>query len=760
MKARKAVVFVIILGFLIVFSGVSPIKAQESAKDEFTLEEITVTAQKRVENQQKVPIAMDAISGEDLALSGKTDVNDILRDLSNVSIYTASDGMRVSIRGVTDNGSNYSGVKTSTSMVGINIDGVQNNMGNAGQNLFDVERVEVLYGPQSTLYGSNSPGGIVNVVTASPKTDRYYASASANYGSFKSLSLQGAVNVPVIKDKVAMRLAVSRSKQDSVLSGSSGRENTAARLKVMWQPNDDLSITMTPLWSRDTSGGMMGDSVKTFDRQNGNWWTASTTGGGPDAVTTWVNEGKVTDPWTKVITQAGGPGAPPGGGNANASTTKGLSSDINWKTFLGTFSFVPSYSKSSSGGTMTDNNNYVYDTTNYTKQTGAELRSTNPEDFTLFTWVVGATYNKSEQGMDSIPRDPTVSSQDNYMISKKKALYANITYPFWFYSKLALTLGYRQSWDNMISQFFGGPMGDVEGAPNNSSFSKPDMKFGFNWDAEDNLMIYGSYASSYRGVNAQANSEQANNPETLKSYTLGAKSRVLDNKLQLNGSVYYYKYHNKYDQTEQESAYVDYATWVKVYPTIKESTTSPGYSYLTSRGWPVSGDFKSLGADFSTSWIITSLDRLNLSVSYLDAKWKSLTKPASQDYPLIFPAKSYKNLTAFNSPKWSLTAGYEHNFDLWSWGTLTPSMDAQYKTSTWLTFSGADGDPYGIGFQENYYLLNGSATFNHASGVWSANFSVKNIMNYAVKQSYFTQGGGSLRIGDPRTYQIGVNIKF
>jgi iron complex outermembrane recepter protein len=752
-KRSFHLIFISILGLMFIFVEAICLYAQETNSDEFTLEEITVTAQKRVENQQKVPIAMDAISGEDLALNGKDNVDEILRDLSNVSIYTASDGMRVSIRGITDNGSTMSGVKTSTSMVGINIDGVQNNAGNAGENLFDVERVEVLYGPQSTLYGSNSPGGIVNIVTASPRTDKYSESFSANYGSFRSLSLQGAVNVPVIQDKVAMRLSVSRSKQNSWLADSTGSKNTAARLKVLLQPNDDLSITMTPSWSKSSNGGMMGGSVKPFDYQNGYYWVKDNNG-------TWSNDGKVTDPWTAATTVGGGPG-----GDTNAQITKGLTSDINWKTFLGAFSFVPSYSRSTADGSGTSMTGYAYDSNDYTKQTGAELRVTNPEDFTLFTWIVGGTYNKSEQGRNMYFIDPSQDDQSNYAISKKKALYANITYPLWFYNKLALVLGYRQSWDKMNSLFTGAPWDPTAKDTKQGSFSKPDWKYGFNWDAEDNLMIYGSYASSYRGVNAQATSDQINKPETLKSYTLGAKSRVLDNKLQLNGSVYYYKYTNKYDQTEAETKYIrvaDYANDAELYQTLlTKDTDGDGYIWLTDqRGFPVSGDFNSLGGDLSASWIITSMDRLNFSLSYLDAKWVSLTKPASETYPTIFPAKSYKDVIAFNSPKWSLTAGYEHNFELWSYGTLTPSIDAQYKTSTWLDFSGADGDPHGLGFQETYYLFNGSATFNHASGVWSANFSVKNILNYAVKQSYFTQGGGSLRVSDPRTYQIGLNIKF
>lgn len=755
-KRSLHLIFTSILGLMFVFGDVLVPYAQETKTDEFTLEEITVTAQKRTESQQKVPITMDAIKGDELALQGKNNVDDILRDLPTVQIFNSQDGMRVSIRGLTDNGEFGSGLKTSGSMVGLNIDGVQNSESNAGQNLLDVERVEVLYGPQSTLYGSNSPGGIVNIVTTSPKTDKYSASIGANYGSFKTLNFQGVVNVPVVLDKLALRLAVSRSKQNSWFSGSTGSKNTSVRLKVLWQANDDLSITVTPLWSKNGGGGMMGDTVKPFDYQDGSWWSAS--GGGPNPIV-WTNGGKVTDPWTIATTQGG-----PGGGNARDQITKGLNGDINWNTFFGTVAFVPSYSKASSKGKMTNNDGYVFDTDDYTKQTGTELRVTNPEDFTLFEWIVGATYNKSEQGMSNVSRDPAVDSQYNYVVSKKKALYANITYPLWFYEKFALTLGFRQSWDKMDSQFVGAPPWDptlVQADQHHSNFSKPDLKYGFNWDAADNVMVYGSYASSFRSVDAKSASDKANEPETLQSYNLGVKSKVFDNKLQLNGSIYYYNYHNKYEQTEGESANVKVSDWVAYYPTLAaRDVDGDGMVYLDSRGWPITGDFKSLGVDLSASWIITSVDRLNLNVSHLDAKWKELTKPAGETYPLIFPEKSYKNITNFNSPTWSLTTSYEHNFELGSFGTLTPSIDAQYKSSTWLTWSHMDTDPHGVSFQEAYYLLNGSATFYHASGKWSVNASVKNIMDYAVKRSYFAQGSGALRIGDPRVYQVGLKVNF
>jgi iron complex outermembrane recepter protein len=170
-KRSFHVILATTVGLMFVFGDAFILCAQEAKSDEFTLEEITVTAQKRAENQQKVAIPMDVISGEQLAEMGKTNVDDILGGISNVLINKSSDGMRVSVRGLTETDIPFMDLHATTPQVAINVDGAYNSSNRSGTNLFDVERVEVLYGPQSTMYASNSPGGIVNVVTAAPKTD-------------------------------------------------------------------------------------------------------------------------------------------------------------------------------------------------------------------------------------------------------------------------------------------------------------------------------------------------------------------------------------------------------------------------------------------------------------------------------------------------------------------------------------------------------------------------------------------------------------
>ena len=120
---KKLFVLPLALCLLLTFGSIPAMCADDEESDEFTLDEITVTAQKREENQQNVAIAMEVISGEELAVAGKNNVTEILKGISNVQINNASDGMRVAVRGLVDEESAFHDMHTSAPQVAINIDG-------------------------------------------------------------------------------------------------------------------------------------------------------------------------------------------------------------------------------------------------------------------------------------------------------------------------------------------------------------------------------------------------------------------------------------------------------------------------------------------------------------------------------------------------------------------------------------------------------------------------------------------------------------
>ena len=254
MKRLFVTVFITAIGFVFVHGDIPSVYAQ----DEFTLEEITVTAQKREENQQDVPIAMGVVMGEEMKELGISNLDAAILSLPSVWINEAGDGYRVSIRGISSEEKVRGDMKSySNAMpsVAVNTDGAFTVTRKTGVDMYDVERIEVLLGPQSTLYSSNSPGGIVNIVTAQPKTDKFEVSGKIDFGNFHSVGTEGMVNVP-LSEKTALRAAFITSSHDGYMSsGHVDANDRSVRGKMLTKPNDDLSITLTGQYILDQGKG-------------------------------------------------------------------------------------------------------------------------------------------------------------------------------------------------------------------------------------------------------------------------------------------------------------------------------------------------------------------------------------------------------------------------------------------------------------------------------------------------------------------------
>ncbi len=798
---RYQLLSVAVLGTIaLVIGGISPIYAQEEDSDEFILEEITVTAQKRAESQQKVAIQMEVVTGEDLVGTGKDNMDDILRDVSSVIINKSEDGMRVSLRGLTDDGLVNFDLHNSTPMVAVNIDGAHDSSSASGLNLFDVERVEVLAGPQSTLYGSNSPGGIVNVVTASPKTDKFSANASAEFGNYGLFDGQLAVNVPIIQDLLAMRLSGQMYQRDSWVEGIANEQDTkTVRLKTTIQPTENFDATITLNYSEAISGGRLGGTVLIFDTEDGLWYP-ETINGPPGTPPTVLPSQPVTNPWT--TDSELGRDATANFQRNETRVTEGIQAEINWDTAFGAISFVPFMNESS--------NDSIRDTEietdvwtmqigeNVQKQEGAELRVASPEDF-FFQWILGGTYYKSEAWNGHIYPDYPSNDSTMTMTNKNKALYGNLTYPLT--DALRATAGYRRSWDDASS---------VEVPPKfgtglkGNSYENPDYKLALEYDVNEDAMLYASWATSYRvhmmaaGPEFQEeNAQREVPPEELKAWTLGVKSRLLDNKLQVNASAYFYDYRHKEipatgrtnpDFVSEDGIPIFDVPGTEAYfgvdfnddgDLLDGPTVGEGEDYTAVNGEPdllnsflhdpwesQFGNFESIGVDVSIDWVPTAKDRLGLSVSWLDAGWVDAETIYFWEgyfgHPLVdAQGFNYNGVRATYSPEWSVSASYQHRFELGSFGTLVPVVDMQYKSDYDLSIVATDA-PWN--YQESYAIYNASLNFTHASDRWALNAYVKNIGDYAAKTWWANSptgiSGARLGISDPQTFGAVLSVKF
>ncbi|MGQ9427468.1 TonB-dependent receptor [Gilvimarinus sp. F26214L] len=217
-----------------------PTIAQEGA----VLEEIVVTAQRKAESIQDVPIAVSAFSGDDMELRRLDDARDLQTAVPNLN-YTGTGvagGEGFQIRGV----GNAVGGTTGDVGVGIhhnNAPQVQSRI--AAAEAFDVERVEILRGPQGTLYGRNATGGVINYITAKPQFDTVSATVSTEFASYDSKKVRGMVNIPLGED-YAFRLAANWLNRDgyteNVTTGNDidDRDLWSARATFAFQPTDWL----------------------------------------------------------------------------------------------------------------------------------------------------------------------------------------------------------------------------------------------------------------------------------------------------------------------------------------------------------------------------------------------------------------------------------------------------------------------------------------------------------------------------------------
>jgi iron complex outermembrane recepter protein len=771
-KRSLYIIFASFIGLMLVLGDALLLCAQETSQEEFTLEEITVTAAKRSENQQKVAIAMDVISSSDIKELGKNNIDEILSGVSNTIIEKSRDGYRIAIRGVTDSSEAFHGMSTAQPAVAVNTDGVYSNRKDTVAGLFDIERVEVLYGPQSTMYSSNSPGGVVNIVTAQPKLDTFSVSGVLEAGNYSLLHGEATVNAPV-GDKIALRASAYALKRNSYVTNSSDQEKTrSARLRTLFQPNDKLSLTITGEYSKDESAGFTG--VTPFDRQNGHWYNS-------DRGNITIGN-KVTNPWTGIRAESH---------PANSQPTQRVTGQINWETGIGSLSIVPSYSGRHGNSAEIFNappNSGVSEMLYYTQQNAREkameTRLASSSDF-FMKWLVGFNVYK---GMDNQKRASEEFQatgvgefSDRTRNTKSNAIYGNVTYPVT--NVLRLTAGYRKSWDKTTQidsgwQLNMGP-GDKYVATDETpqvsdSNGRPDYKFGFEYDLSASSMVYGDYSTSFRvnsmpmaapaagtiegiDVNPNAGSRQTTDPEILKAYTIGTKNRFLGNKLQVNLAAYYYDYKNYMANNMR-------MVWVKDDANIgtadpDEQTFEPYSS--------AAGDGRMIGVDLSSNMRLTQNDTLNLSVSYSNSEWSDL-KMVYRYYKtikyvdgvkvdVINYGADYTGKSMMNTPPWTVNFSYDHSFNLSNGALLRASVSTKIRSAYRLSWN---DDDYPLNYQEGYHVEDVQLVYNSAEGHWNLSGFVKNVFKYAEKRMYMSGASPVLTVGDPRTYGAVLSVKF
>ena len=700
---------------------------------DFTLEEVVVTAQKRSQSLQDVGVAVNAFNDSDIRELGMGNVADIASQSPNVTIkqYYGNSFPVITIRGV---GMNYFG-SNSASASAVHVDEVYvGSPALLGFQLFDIERLEVLKGPQGTLYGRNTTAGTVNFVSGRPteETTGYLDLSVAEYDSVK---MEGAVSGS-LNDSIRGRLSgiyeYGDGHQKNRLTGNyeGGADRVALRGILDWDVSEDLSANFVLRVGQDKS------EVAQFQHRAG--------GVGAEV----DDNGRVVD-------------------------VNGYRDDDN-DPHAGEWNYAGNYDKTMAGGAVTLNldldgvtltsitaydkldQDYVVDEDSspyklvdqiYSEsfsQWSQELRLTS-DNLGNFSWIVGAYI--AGDTVDFF-RDADLSEPLGVMFfmdasqdTKAQAAFAHTEW------KLAddwkLTGGLRYTKESKGFSFINYLLeGDrntvpIESGPNanvsprtdkklDDSWTDVSGKIALDWTPSDDWLFYLSYSKGFKsggypaGLTLTPDAVVSFDPEYVYSTEFGFKSTLMGGRMRLNGAIFNYDYEDKQENT---FIFVDGAPI--------------GAQILTN-----AGDVKVQGAELDATFRATEALDVIVGLSVLNSEVKEFFNPAVVGNELP------------NAPEFTFNGRLRYAIPMASGNEVALSTDFSYTGDQYFEVNNDSQMA-----QDGYWLLNTRAELTTADGNWSAALWGRNLLDEEYLANSFSDEIGFFfdTYGAPRT--IGASFR-
>jgi len=546
----KQVLFSTALGGFIAVHGAG---AAEQVAQKSEVEEITVTARLRSESLQSIPVTANVFTADMIEKAGIQQVDDVIGLIPNVTMVNFQDAGTsfISIRGMTQ-------VRNSESPVALVIDGVlAASPLQLTQELFDIEQIEVLKGPQGALYGRNAIGGVITIATKQP-TNEFEGFIRGGAGNGKRFKVQGSVSGPVVKDKILFRASASHVETDGYLDNvyllekADWSRDRAARLLLKIIPSDNVTIDLRG-GASDTEGGALNFVV------NSDLYV-----GGPDFF------GDPNDASVPIEANVRGIDNRE---LRDASAKIDIDLDYGQITSISAYNYIfersagdaAPYSRTSADGTQ--------DGSIKNKAYSQEIRFTSPAD-KQFRYIVGGYYLHRDRnalltiGVDDgngvlVPGldgpttinpagslNETLYAAWDETVSNAYAAFAQFNFDITPELELSGAMRYdRDKREQTDLSPFSPNQGDVR----NAKFAKWQPKATLTYKPTDDLTVYANYAQGFRsgGFNAPgvaaiaatsvpplAGVEDIYGKETSTTYELGIKSRWADGKLTLNGAAF------------------------------------------------------------------------------------------------------------------------------------------------------------------------------------------------------------------------------
>ena len=648
----------------------------EAAAPPTSLGEIVVTAQKRSENLQRTPAAVTALNGAALTQQGITDLRALQTAVPSARFQQEGNSTQVFLRGI---GANLD-LPNIEQSVAFNFNGIFIPREGTSVPLYDLQQVEVLPGPQGTLYGRSAIGGAINVSFKRPSND-FSSDGLLEVGNYGLAHLSVAQNLPVTPD-LSLRAALDYTYRDGYMSdGSDSQNDLAGRLSLLYKPTTALSVYVWGL-AVNKAGHPANLVNKGFDPATGSFSE---------------NAFLHSDPYDTSRTGALAPFAPFGQPTASSEIYHeyigGAQIDISLRQGL-TLTYIPSILYLDSSVEKYYLGAIPANALNHYHQVTQELRLSG--DSASFHWLAGIYgYQSINSGLGDLLLDtPLQFASVDVTRNQLEGLAAFGQGTYDITDRLRFTLGGRYSADNRngrgLSSLNGQPFASA------NTYFHTDYKVGVEYDIAPRLLGYVTYQTGYQPgtYNTIASTPAASNlveDESIKSVTGGLKSRFLNGRLQVNDEAFYYIYHNLFIQAFDAS--VDYNPIFNA-----DQVTIPG---------------NQLDIIFKPS----AADQLNASVSYIHARNTNFTTPAGQNYDGLSPAYA---------ADWTTSVSYARDF-LFGFGRIHAEGDARYESPYFADYVHNPGTR-----QSAYVKENAEVTLFPRQTDWTVAFFIKNISNKAV----------------------------
>lgn len=688
--------------------------------------EIIVTAQKRAQSVQDVPIAITAVAGSSLGTLQMRSGTELARQTPNlsVSVLGNEDQPKFSVRGIAQSAFDLN----ASSPTGIFYDEVfvrASFLG--GAQLFDMDRVEVLRGPQGTLFGKETVGGAVSYVTRAPQFENS-GFISGELGNYSYVGLQGAANTQLIDDRLALRVSFNTSDSDGFVKNlrPGGRDKSnfnkvAIRSALKYKDDAGFDATLRYSFTRSAPEAV-GTNVTGYLPGNTNAF-----GFDPrrDPVT-----GKQLDAREGYYDRDGrirvrGDGV---------SLT--LNKDLGNVALTSISSYRKGYFLNEVDGDGSAANLLVLDFEARTKEYMQDLRLTTKFDGP-FNVIAGVFYFRDS--LDNLFHvsqfNGAFDGRQTYRQTRTSyAAYMDGTYDF--SPEFSLYGGIRVTHDKATMRNFRSVVNIPGlGIPNTNvdyTETQPSGRLGLRYKPSSDFMAFAQYARGYRsgGFNGGAlvfpGDLNTAKPEFLDAYEVGIKSRLLDRKVTLNLSAFHYQFKDQ--------------QFINSISVINQALVNAGSSRIN-------------GVEAEINASITPQFRLSAGMGYLDAKYTRL----------VLNGADLAGNRMIEAPKFSFSGAADYTVPLGGSTELTVHGDMVHKSSQFFTAYNADVFPFSLGRTPGFEEYNArvGVSFNDGKyelGVWGKNLSDnKTLVGVGIETNTFLRFG---TVPYPRRYGVDFQAKF